>query len=165
MTNILGQRYYPPVGFYFRVDLADPASAALSMVSNVDNSFQEVSGLSVEMETESVTEGGENRFAHKLPKRTKYSNLVLKRGLVTSVSGFSAWCIKTMGSNLSTPVEPKNISVALLNEKGIPSMVWLFVNAYPVKVQVSDLQAMENKIAVETMEFSYQYYQPAPTGM
>lgn len=165
MTNILGQRYYPPVGFYFRVDLADSASAALSLVSNVDNSFQEVSGLSVEMETESVPEGGENRFAHKLPKKTKYSNLVLKRGLVTSVSGFSAWCIDTMGSNLSKPVEPKNISVALLNEKGIPSMVWLFVNAYPVKVQVSDLQAMENKIAVETMEFAYQYFQPAPTGM
>ena len=62
-------------------------------------------------------------------------------------------------------MKPKYVSVSLLNEKGIPSMVWLFVNAYPVKVQVSDLQAMENKIAVETMEFTYQYYQPAPTGL
>lgn len=165
MINLLGKRYYPPVGFYFRVDLADPASAALSLMSDVDNAFQEVSGLSVEMETEPIAEGGENRFTHKLPKKTKYQNLVLKRGLVTSVSGFTAWCMKTMGSNLSTAIEPKNISVSLLNEKGFPSMVWLFINAYPVKVQVSDLQAMENKIAVETMEFCYQYYQPAPTGL
>ena len=41
--------------------------------------FQDVSGLSFEIETETFVEGGENRFEYKLPKRIKYPNLVLKR--------------------------------------------------------------------------------------
>ncbi len=162
MLNLLNNKYYPPVGFYFRVDIADPASVALSVLTDVDNAFQEVSGLSVEYDTESVAEGGENRFAHKLPVRTKYPNLVLKRGLVTSVSAFSAWGFKTMADNLSCAVTTRHISVMLLNAQGTPSMAWMFVNAWPVKVHVSDLQSMENKIAVETMEFAYQYSQNVP---
>ncbi len=164
MAGLLGQRSDPPVGFYFRVDLADPASAAMSLFSSTDNSFQEVSGLAVEFDTESVAEGGENRFTHKLPTKTKYPNLVLKRGLVTSISAFSIWSMATLSSNFALPITPKNIVVSLLNEKGFPSMVWTIMNAWPVKVQVSDFQSMENKIAVETMEFTYQYFVSAPTG-
>lgn len=162
MLNLLNKKYYPPVGFYFRVDIADPASVALSLLTDVDNAFQEVSGLSVEYETESVSEGGENRFAHKLPVKTKYPNLVLKRGLVTSISAFSIWGLKTMNDNLSLSMSTRSISVMLLNARGIPTMAWLFVNAWPVKVHVSDLNAMENKIAVETMEFAYQYHVSVP---
>lgn len=159
MSQVKGERYYPPVGFYFRVELADQINAKAKPASNVDNSFQEVTGLNVEFETESVSEGGENRFTHKLPTKTKYPNLVLKRGLVTSVSKFSKWCVKTLGSNLSQPMEPKNIVVTLLNAEGLPIMGWIFHNAYPLKIQVSDLKAMDNQIAVETMEFSYQYFE------
>lgn len=162
MLDFLNEKYYPPVGFYFRVDIADPASIALSLASDVDNAFQEVSGLSVEYETESVSEGGENRFAHKLPVKTKYPNLVLKRGLVTTVSAFTIWGLKTMHDNLSLSVSTRHISVMLLNSEGFPSMAWMFVNAWPVKVQVSDLQSMENKLAIETMEFSYQYFHNVP---
>ena len=32
------------------------------------------------MEIETVVEGGENRFVHRLPKPVKHPNLVLKRG-------------------------------------------------------------------------------------
>lgn len=156
-------RFYPPVGFYFRVNLAEKGKKTTT-ASAVDNSFQEVTGLSVEFETESIKEGGENRFTHKVPTRTKFPNLVLKRGLVTSSSAFSKWCLDSLSSNLSKAIEPKNIVVMLLNEKGKPSMKWVFYNAWPVKMQFSDLKAMENKVAVETMEFSYQYCNAAPTG-
>ena len=158
-SQTTGQSFYPPVSFYFRVELADKINGKAKPKSNVDNSFQEVTGLNVEMETEAVNEGGENRFAHKLPKKTKYSNLVLKRGLVTTSSKFSVWCTKTMSSNLGKPIEPKNIVVTLLNEEGLPIMGWLVYSAYLVKVQVSDLKAMDNQLAIETMEFCFQYFE------
>ena len=44
-------------------------------------SFSEVSGLQIEMETESYREGGVNGFVHTFPKGIKYQPLVLKRGI------------------------------------------------------------------------------------
>lgn len=166
LTDILGERWYPPVGFYYAVYLMDtttPTSATslakAALKAAIDSSFQEVSGISVEYDTEPVTEGGENRFVHKLPVRTKYPNLVLKRGLVTTLSPLSEWCATTFESNFGTPVELKNVAVVLMDESGMPLVSWSFTNAWPVKMQVSDLQAMENKIVVETLELSYQYYE------
>jgi hypothetical protein len=71
--------YYPPWGFYFKVEFD------ISKNKN-DVRFQAVSGLSVEYDYESFKEGGENRFEHKLPVRTKYADLVLKRGMLTESS-------------------------------------------------------------------------------
>ncbi len=159
ITNILGQEYYPPVGFHFSVSVLDGLGALMALTSSVDNAFQEVSGISVSFGTEPVKEGGENRFEHKLPTRTTYPNLVLKRGLVTTVSSLSTWCINSLQSNFDLEIEPKNIGVMLMDEKGLPSVCWFFVNAWPVKMQVSDMNAMENKIMVETLEFSYQFYE------
>ncbi len=50
----------------------------------ITGGFSEVSGLQVEIETEEYREGGTNDYVHKLPKGTKYSNLVLKRGITDS---------------------------------------------------------------------------------
>ena len=163
MADTVGENYYPPVGFYFKVDLVESAGSPPSSKATIDNSFQEVSGLSVEFESETVSEGGENRFSHSLPKKTKYVNLVLKRGLVLRNSQFSKWCIEVLSGNLSKPIVPKDIFVTLLNENGSPSMSWHFFNAWPVKMNASDLQAMENKIVVETMEFVFQYFEQKAT--
>jgi phage tail-like protein len=46
-----------------------------------------------------------------------------------------------------------------LNEKGQLTISWAFINAYPVKWSVSELNAMENSIAMETLEFAYSYFQ------
>lgn len=57
--------YTPPVCFHFRVDV-------LGMTNVDDVRFTEVGGLSVEMGSEEVPEGGENRFVQKYPTRAKY---------------------------------------------------------------------------------------------
>lgn len=77
--------YYPPVGFYFGVSI-------VGFEDTIDAEFQSVSGLSVDIETEEYAEGGENRFKHKVPVRTKFPNLVLKRGLVVKKSSLLDWC-------------------------------------------------------------------------
>lgn len=56
--------YYPPACFHFKVELNGVDGAD----SDSEQRFQEVSGLSVEVETETLNEGGENRFEYKLPK-------------------------------------------------------------------------------------------------
>ena len=49
------------------------------------------------------------------------------------------------------------ISVALLDNKGQPARSWGFVNAWPVSWQVEAFNASKNEVAIEKLEFSYQY--------
>lgn len=139
--------YYPPWGFYFRVVFG------ISKDKN-DARFQSVSGLSVEYDFETFREGGENRFEHKLPVRTKYGDLVLKRGMLAD-SKVIKWLLDAFQNRKFSPVD---ITVTLMNEKSEPLQVWNVVHAIPKKWVVSDLNANENSVVVETMELSYRYF-------
>lgn len=140
--------YYPPAGFHFAVDFE------LKQSKDSDQRFQEVSGLSREINTEELKEGGENRYSYHLPNKVTYPNLVLKRGLLTS-SGIINW-IKDALENFR--IKPVNLSVTLLNEKHEPLAKWYIVNAYPVKWSISSLKADENAFVVETLELKYQRF-------
>ena len=119
-----------------------------------DVRFTEVSGLSVEMGTEEIAEGGENRFVQKYPVRAKYPELVLKRGLLrnSEVVNWIRKCIEDFS------IQPKNIDISLLNEEHQPLMTWHVVNAYPTKWTVSDLNASNNAVVIESMQLFYQYF-------
>lgn len=141
--------YYPPVGFHFRVEFTFLPS------ESKDARFQEVSGLGAELGVEEVVEGGENRFTHRLPTYAKYSNLILKRGLLAD-SELIDWC-KNAIENFE--FEPATVNVTLLNEQHQPlADTYSFVNAWPVKWTVSDLKAQDNSIVVETLEIAYNYF-------
>lgn len=140
--------YYPPVAFFFNVKFTGITEQEL------DTHFQSVSGLSVDVQTETVKEGGENRFEHVIPVRTKYQNLVLKRGIVTD-SKLIDWCLKTF-QNLD--IQPADLTISLLNEKGEPLMTWNVVHAWPQKWSVEDLNAMESKVLIESLELQYQMF-------
>ena len=139
---------YPPVGFHFSVEFG------LDGTSVHDTRFQEVSGLSAELAVESIQEGGENRFVHRLPGRSKYPNLVLKRGLVSD-SRLIAW-FRDAVENLA--IEPADVTVSMLDETGAPLLSWNFVKAWPAKWSVSSLNAQNNAIAVDTLELAYQRF-------
>lgn len=143
--------YYPPVGFYFTVSVSGISNAS-------DASFQEVSGLNAEMGMEEIAEGGENRFKYRVPTPPKYGNLVLKRGMVAPNSDLATWCLTTISSGLSQKMTLKTITVKLLDSSGKVLSSWDFLNAWPVKVNISDLKSQENAIVVETMEFAYTYF-------
>ncbi len=141
--------YYPPAGFHFRVEFLD-----LDVNEN-DMRFQEVSGLSAELGVEDFQEGGENRFIHRLPARTKYSNLILKRGLLTD-SKLIDWCVNAIEN---FEFKPCTVNVTLLNENHEPlSETLSFTKAWPVKWAVSDFKAQENAIVIETLELAYNYF-------
>jgi phage tail-like protein len=140
--------YYPPVSFHFKVEFQSIGQG------DADLRFQEVSGLTAEIAVEELPVGGENRFTYRLPSRAKYANLILKRGMLND-SGLIDW-FKNAVENFS--FSPVDVHVFLLNEQHQVSASWVFIQAYPVKWVISDLKALENAIAVETIELAYQYY-------
>jgi len=140
--------YYPPVGFHFLVEFEGLGSQAK------DHQFQSVSGLSVDIETEEIAEGGENRFKHKLPVKTKYPNLTLKRGMLID-SKVIDWCREAI-ENFS--FKPVNLTIKLLNEEHQPLISWNVVHAYPIKWSVEDFNAEESKLVVENFELTYNYF-------
>lgn len=144
--------YYPPWGFYYQVKFGDIQSGDIKNKNDVR--FQTVSGLSVEYDVEEYKEGGENRFVHKLPVRTKYADLVLKRGMLTD-SEVIKWFLNAFRDRV---FEPKEVSVILMNEKSEPLRTWNVSHAVPRKWVVSDLNANENSVVIETMELSYRYF-------
>jgi phage tail-like protein len=139
--------YYPPVGFHFKVEFS-------GMGNDNDSRFQSVSGLTVEYEVEVIKEGGENRFEHKLPVRTKYPDLVLKRGLLVD-SGVVAWLLDGLQNRQFSPAQ---VTISLLNEDHEPLMSWKVYDAWPKKWTVSDFNSQENGIVVETLELCYTYF-------
>jgi phage tail-like protein len=139
--------YYPPWAFYFKVEFS------ISKGRN-DVRFQAVSGLTVEYDMEEYKEGGENRFTHKLPVRTKYADLVLKRGMLTD-SAVIKWCLDAFRDRVFTPAD---VNVILMNEAGDPLRTWKVAHAIPRKWSVNDLNANDNAVVIETMELSYRYF-------
>jgi phage tail-like protein len=139
--------YYPPVGFHFRVEF-------LNLGNNNDQRFQSVTGLNVDYDTETFKEGGENRFEHKLPVRTKYPDLSLKRGMLTD-SAVIKWCIDAFQSRIFNPVQ---VNVSLLNEEHVPIITWQFFKVWPKKWSVGDFNANENTVVIETLDLSYNYF-------
>jgi phage tail-like protein len=139
-----------PVSFQFAVafgrNARDPEAA-----------FREVSGIGPEMEVEAVSEGGENRFVHQLPKGVKSPRLVLKRGIAPNSSTLVAWCKRTLETGLAHPIIPKFLQVYLLDASGNPLRAWAFENAYPVKWVVDPFESTKNQVAVETIELAYAF--------
>jgi phage tail-like protein len=140
--------YYPPVGFHFKVEVPDLSS------NGDDVRFTEVSGLSVEMKTEEVPEGGENRFAQKYPGGVRYTEVILKRGLLIR-SDLTDW-IEQCINNFD--IQPKEIFIKLLNENHEPLITWHLINAYPTKWSVSDFNSSNNAVVVESLQIYYQYF-------
>ncbi len=140
--------FTPPVGFHFRVEVL-----GLTPVAD-DLRFVEVGGLALEVATEEVPEGGENRFVQRYPGRAKYGDLVLKRGLLkgSEVWNWARQCIEELD------VAPKDVDVTLLNEAHEPLMSWHLVGAYPVKWSVSDFNATANSVVVETLTLAYRHF-------
>ena len=141
----------PPVGFYFQVSFFIGG-----IVPNpLDIRFQKVSGITATVETEPITEGGENLFTHRLPKGVKYDNLVLERGMVIG----SPLNIEFNTVMTLFKFAPSNVLVSLLDKQSLPISNWLFLKAYPVKWSVSDLDANSNAVVIDTMELAYTRFQ------
>jgi phage tail-like protein len=113
--------------------------------------FTEVSGLDSDVEVEEYAEGGVNGFVHKLPGRTRYSNLVLQHGL-TSVSALWNWYYNTTQG----AIQRRNGTIMLLDPQQIPVMWWNFRNALPVRWAGPAFNATSDEVGVESLELAHE---------
>ena len=82
----------------------------------------------------------------------KFSNITLKRGTMAGDSSFYVW-LNTIALNT---VERRDIIISLLNEVHAPVMTWKAKNAFPIKVQASDLKSDGNEVGVEAIELAHE---------
>lgn len=133
-----------PVAFYFQVT-----------IGNQEYAFKEVSGLTTEMETEKIREGGVNNFEHELPKQMKHGNLILKRALSPVNQLDVKWIQQVLEGDFQLLISTKSILVKLLNNEGNTIYTWSCERAYPVKWEIEPLDSEKNSILIETIEFAY----------
>lgn len=147
--------YTPPVGFRFKA-----VFQGIDGVGDNDTLFQDVSGLTREIELEEVKDGANPMSAFKFPKKVKYTNLVLKRGMLvdSALVGFFDQAVNSYFNVLNLDSSTCDITISLLGETNEPLISWTVYNAFPVKWVISDFKASGNEIVVESLEFSYQRF-------
>jgi phage tail-like protein len=115
--------------------------------------FTEVTGLDMQVEAIEYREGSSLEYSKlKMPGMHKFSNITLKRGTMAGDSDFYKW-VNTINLTVS---ERRDIIISLLNEAHAPVMTWKAKNAFPVKVQASDLKSDGNEVAIETLELAHE---------
>lgn len=133
---------YPLVKFHFQVEWG-----------GTQISFTEVSGLDVEIEPIEFRDGASPEFSkRKMPGMVKYSNITLKRGTFQGDNEYFNWW-NTVSLN---QIERRDIIISLLNEEHEPVVVWKIKNAWPIKIQSTDLKADGNEVAIESMEIVHE---------
>ena len=82
----------------------------------------------------------------------KFENITLKRGSFKGDNQFYEWW-NTVQLNT---IERRNLTIKLLNETHEPVITWAVKNAWPVKVQSTDMKADGNEVAIETLEIAHE---------
>ena len=115
--------------------------------------FSEITGLTQENQAIEYRDGSFPEYSSiKMPGLRKFSNVVMKRGIVKSDNEFFKW-LTTIKLN---KVERRDIVISLLNEEHQPVMVWKIHNAFPVKVEGPQLKASANEVAIESIEVAHE---------
>jgi phage tail-like protein len=133
---------YPLPKFHFRVEWGGAKIG-----------FSEVSGLSVETDVVEYRDSVSPEFHKiKMPGMQKFGNITMKRGIFQGDNDFFKWW-KTVALNT---IERRDVTISLLNENHEPVIVWKIKNAWPSKVQSTDLKSDDNGVAIETIELAHE---------
>ena len=136
------QTVWPMPKFYFQV----------KWDSNV-MSFQEVSGLDVEVQPIEYRHGDNKAFSTiKMPGIKKYGNVTMKKGVFKGDNKFWDW----LNEIKMNTIKRIPVTISLLDESGAPTMVWTLTNAWPTKIQATDLKSEGNEVAIETIEIAHE---------
>ena len=115
--------------------------------------FTEVTGLEVSTDVIEYRDGASPEYHKiKMPGMQKFSNITMKRGTFKGDNDYYNWW-NTVALNT---IERRDLTISLLNEAHEPVVVWKIKNAWPVKVQSTDLKADGNEVAIETIEIAHE---------
>jgi phage tail-like protein len=117
----------------------------------VKGAFAEVSGIEADIAPIEYRTGVEDITVRKLLGLKKYSNLILKRGILGDLA-FWNWILAAMNGN----VIRTEGSIVLLDEQRQEVMRWNFKRGWPCKWTGPGLNAKNNEIAMETLEICHE---------
>ena len=143
-------RYDPLTAFCFTLEID-------GMFGPKEAFFKSVSGLKSETEVVPYREGGLNGHTHQLVGATKWPNLVLKRGFISS---------PPMGEKLIiwrqkwTSAEDKKLKrrrgkVTQLDSRMEPVCHWEFLDGWPCRWEGPEYDSSKSELAVETIEIAH----------
>ena len=132
-------RPHDHIGAYnFKVEIEGVTTGAFKAVDGLDS------------ETEVIEyQDGEDLTLRKRPGRTKYSNIVLKRGYVNNDE---LW--KWRKQVIEGKVERKSGSIILLDDAGMEVMRYNFFEAWPCKWKGFSLDGKGSDVNVEEIELA-----------
>ncbi len=140
----------PFLAFCFKVTIV-----GVTGLSEVTGFFKSVGGLSYETEVVDYREGGVNNSTHKLVGATKWKNLVLKRGFggAELIAWRELWLapagtkVRVSGTIEQLGTNPNDTTA---------KAKWTFTRGWPVKWELSELDASKNEISIETLEIAHE---------
>ena len=110
-----------------------------------------MTGLGYSLDYETVIEGGNTLYEHRLPKQVKYENLVLERGF-TGLPGINSKFEEMMEE---FKFYTGTCVITLFGESGLPRGGWKLDKVFPVKWSLSPLDGGSSQVLVNTLELSY----------
>ena len=125
-----------------------------------DGGFQECTGLQIDMDVEELTEGGRNDGTVRLLGRGKYTNIVLKRGMLypvggTAVSELWSW-LQGLLSGQRPAVRYDGVIEVLNPASQSVVATWVFDRGVPARVVGPTLNARSGEIAIEELTIAHE---------
>lgn len=116
-------------------------------------SFKEVTGINAETTVIEYRAGDSKQASTvKMPGLVKYGDITMKKGVFKSDIKFWDW----FSSTKSNVIKRIPVTISLLDEAGEPTKVWELTNAFPLKVEATDLNAEGNEAAIESIVISHE---------
>ncbi len=141
--------------FRFRVKMS--GGGFLDFGKTTEAAFSQCSGIRASTEVVRVRTGADIRGVQGIiPSIVTYSNLTLSKGVVAN-GKFLDWVFGCLPTNLMGPKKPKRktIEISVLNDAGKEGVTWTLYGAYPVGYELASLDASQDGVLMETLEFAY----------
>ena len=137
----------PLTAFRFLVECNNIASAF----------FTECSGLKSEVDVFDYQEGGLNDYIHRLPGRRKWTNIVLQRGITSSLDMWNWYDSIVAGDPQQgiVNIQRQNISIILTAPDGESITRWDITGAYPVSWEGPSMKTDGNTVTIEKLEIAH----------
>ena len=136
---------YPLPNFHFQVEM-----------DGIQTNASKVRNLAMHIELIDSARGDSPALSdEKQPGRPVFENFFLERAVKNKNNEFFEWWESTRlfneGGNKGS-VFRRTMVIKLLNDEHNPVVVWTIVNAIPVRLSYSDLDAQGNSVLIETLE-------------
>ena len=119
--------------------------------------FASVRGLQVSSETQTITEGGQNGFAYRLPGRLEWPNITFSRGL-TDADALFDWVNKTSGEGFAAAgnkITRSTGAITAVASDGSRLRSWSLEGVFPVRWTGPDFAAANDDPLTEELEVAH----------